>query len=180
MNITEVLRRVRAGDRQAYATVVTRYQNGMFAFLGRMGLTQARAEEVAQETFLRAWTHLGEFDPRRGAFSTWIYTIARRLALNEIARAANQQEVTLTVEPGSACPAPQPPDTLARAEERQRLHAAIGQLPPGDRCVLALFYIDELTLADVARIEGCAVGAAKTRLHRARRRLAELLESDDA
>lgn len=179
MEITEVLQRVRAGDRQAYATVVMHYQGALFGFLGRMGLAPARAEEIAQDTFLRAWTHLVDFDPRRAAFGTWLFTIARRLALNELARGANRQEVAMTPEHDPVCRAPQPPESLALGEKRERLRTALAELPADDRSVLALACIDELTLAEVARIEGCTTGAVKTRLHRARRRLAELLEDDD-
>lgn len=179
MDITEVVQKVLAGDRQAYAAIVTRYQGPMFAFLGRMGLTHARAEEVAQEAFIRAWTHLADFDPRHGAFSTWIYAIARRLALNELARAAHQREIFMGAEHDAACGEPQPPESLALVERRVRLRAALLELSTGDRCMLALAYIEELALAEVARIEGCTVGAVKTRLHRARRRLARLLEEQD-
>ena len=63
--------RAAAGDRQAYALLVQRHQRGLFGFLGRMGLTQAEAEDLAQEAFVRAWQHLPRFDPQRAAFSTW-------------------------------------------------------------------------------------------------------------
>jgi RNA polymerase sigma-70 factor (ECF subfamily) len=58
-----------------------------------MGLSQAEAEEVAQDTFLRAWQHLDRFDASRAAFSTWIYTIARRLALDLLERAEHRYRV---------------------------------------------------------------------------------------
>lgn len=179
MDITEVLQRVRAGDRQAYAAVVTRYEAALFGFLGRMGLTPARAEEVAQETFVRAWTRLADFDSRRGAFSTWLFTIAKRLALDELTRAANRQELPAMDGHDPASCDPQPMEALALEERRQRLHAALSDLSEADRCVIALVYIEGLALADVARIEKCTTGAVKTRLHRARRRLAKLLEHDD-
>ena len=98
MDLTDVLRRVLSGDTQAYAEIVARYERPLFGFLGRMGLPQARAEDVAQETFLRAWQHLGSFDPRRASFTTWLYTIARRLALNEAARTAARREVGMTID----------------------------------------------------------------------------------
>jgi signal peptidase I len=78
MDLTDVLQRVLSGDRRAYAEIVARYEKPLFGFFGRMGLPQARAEDIAQETFLRAWMHLGDFDPGRASFTTWLYTIARR------------------------------------------------------------------------------------------------------
>jgi RNA polymerase sigma-70 factor (ECF subfamily) len=178
MEITDVVERVLTGDRQAYAQVVTHYQAPLFGYLGRMGLPQARAEEIAQETFLRAWTHLGDFNARRGSFSTWIYTIAHRLALNEIGRAATRQELALHAEHDPVCNAPEPPEALAATRRAERLRSALLELPARERSAIALAYIEDMALAEVARIEGCSVGAVKTRLHRARRRLAKRLEHD--
>jgi len=178
MEIPKVVERVLAGDRQAFAEVVTSYQAPLFGYLGRMGLPQARAEEIAQETFLRAWTRLADFDSRRGSFSTWLYTIAHRLALNEIGRSATRLELAMTADYEAACDAPAPADSLVAEQRRQQLRAALLQLPARDRAAVALAYIEDLALAEVARIEGCTVGAIKTRLHRARRRLAALLEDN--
>src|SRR5450631_3877590 len=87
MEITEILRKIHAGDRQAFAEVVKSYQRLLFGFLGRMGLSQAQAEDLAQETFVRAWQSLGSYRPELGKFSTWLFTIARNLALTELGRA---------------------------------------------------------------------------------------------
>jgi RNA polymerase sigma-70 factor (ECF subfamily) len=177
MEITDVVERVISGDR-AYAQIVAQYQAPLFRYLGRMGLPQAQAEEIAQETFLRAWIRLGDFDPRRASFSTWLYTIAHRLALNAFGRAATRQEIAFSAEHDSASEGLQPPEQMLALQRRQRLRAALLELPPRERAAIALAYIEDLPLAAVALIEGCTVGAIKTRLHRARRRLAELLEND--
>lgn len=178
MDIDEALGRIQAGDRQAFAGIVMRFQGPLFAYLGRMGFGAAEAEELAQETFLRAWTHLQAFDARRGAFSTWLFAIARNFALNELARAANRPLAQqLPHEP--ACDVPLPADQLAVEQRRTRLRAALMQLPTADRSVLALAYMEDLAMADIARIEHCSTGAAKLRLHRARRRLAALLGEED-
>lgn len=179
MNIEEVLERVQAGDRQAYTGIVARFQGPLFAYLGRMGCAGAEAEELAQEAFLRAWLQLGKFDARRGAFSTWLFTIARNLALNELGRAARRRPESgpLLDEPPSEVLLPQA--HIALEQRRARLRAALMQLPAPDRSVLALAYVGELSHADIARIEGCSTGAVKVRLHRARGRLAELLGDDD-
>ena len=177
--ITQILR----GERQAYALLVKRYQDGVFGFLWRMGLRRAVTEELAQETFVRAWTHLADFEPTRSAFSTWLFAISRNLALNEIARAGHRLEVPAddadddTDGANSADSADTPPEALARQRERDRLHAALRQLAPAQRSVLGLAYLNELSLAEVAAIEGITEGAAKVRLHRARLALRQLLEN---
>lgn len=178
MEITDVVQRILSGDRQAFAEVVSHYQGPLFRYLGRMGLARERAEEIAQETFLRVWTRLGAFDSRRGSFSTWLFTIAHRLALNELGRASTRQELSVAVEHDPPCGQAGPAEALAAAQRRRSLVAALLELPSRERSAIALAYIEGLSLADVARIEGCAVGAIKTRLHRARRRLAGLLENE--
>lgn len=168
-----------------FAVLVMRYQGPLFGFLGRMGFGQAQAEDLAQETFLRAWQSLGQYDAQRGEFSTWLFTIARNLALNHRQLAASRHEVWegntsngMPIDMPSA--EPEPADLLALAQQREQLRRALGQLPAADRCVLALAYISELDIASIARIEGCTAGAVKTRLHRARTRLSEILENPHA
>ncbi len=146
-----------------------------------MGFGQAQAEDLAQETFLRAWQSLEQYDAQRAEFSTWLFTIARNLAINERSRAAHQHEVWEGHAPADT-PSPEPePDTLlVRTQQREQLQRALAQIPVADRCVLALAYISELDIASIARIEGCTAGAVKTRLHRARTRLSEILENPNA
>lgn len=180
MDIRPLLQRIAAGDKQAFAEVVTHYQRPLFGFLGRMALSQAHAEDIAQETFIRAWNNLGEYKPATAAFSTWLFTIARNLAVNELARAAYRYESTAGDDlPDAACERLQPPDELARRQQQRRLQAALQKLPLSDRSALALAYIHDLELAAIARIEGCTTGAIKTRLHRAKEKLRQLLEEHD-
>lgn len=180
MDIRALLIRIATGDKQAFADIVTHYQRPLFGFLGRMALSQALAEEIAQETFIRAWAKLGEYRPEKAEFSTWLFTIARNLALNELARAASQREHAAGDDlPERACERLQPPDILLHAERRQQLQNALHQLALPERSVLALAYVQEFELSAIARIEGCSTGAAKTRLHRAREKLRQLLEKHD-
>jgi RNA polymerase sigma-70 factor, ECF subfamily len=177
-NSLDVLQRVSRGDTQAFAELVVHYQRPLFAFLGRMGLNAARAEEVAQETFLRAWQHLPSYRSEQAQFSTWLFTIARRLALNELTRSQHRHEVgsdDKTPEPASSDAGPE--QTLEQRQLQEQVHAALRSLSTDDRSVLALAYTHELSAADIAVIEGCSVDAVKTRLHRARQRLRVALET---
>lgn len=81
--------------------------------------------------------------------------------------------------PEPFCEQPGPAQAMERAQQHARLQSAICQLPIADRSALALVYVHELGLADVARIEGDSVAAIKTRLHRAKGRLRAILQSDN-
>jgi RNA polymerase sigma-70 factor, ECF subfamily len=172
--------KVARGDHPAFGRVVEAHQHRIFAYLGRMGLDRASAEDIAQETFLRVWRHAGGFNPQVGGLATWILSIARNLALTHLARRARGAEVSGVDDVReTASDEPRPDEQLLAKERRDRFRAALAQLSPGDRSLLAASYVEGLALADIARLESCSSGAVKVRLHRARMRLRQILEKDD-
>jgi RNA polymerase sigma-70 factor (ECF subfamily) len=179
VNIATILKQINQGNKQAYAEIVEHYQHSLFAYLGRMGISQGMAEELAQETFLRAWQNLERFDPNKAAFSTWLFTIARRLALNELSRFAYKYEssggeyIESTMDDNQT-----PGEDLTQQQQKQILTQALLKLPLDQRNLLALAYVQELELADIARIEDCPVGTIKSRLYRARQTLIAHLPDD--
>jgi len=180
VDIDQHIERAARGDHQAFGRIVTAYQGMVFGYLGRMGLDRASAEDVAQETFLRVWRHASQFNPRLGRPATWILTIARNLALSHLARPARRWEVAGGEEMDAVAADIGAPDAPLQAQQRRAgLQAALAQLSPADRSLLAASYADDLALADIARLEGCTQGAAKVRLHRARARLRLILENAD-
>lgn len=178
MSDRAVLARIAAGEHAAFAELVRRYQQPLFGFLGRMGLSQAQAEDLAQETFLRAWTNLAQFDPTRAQFTTWLHTIARNQAVDFLGAQRQRAEVLSDSLPESACGQPNPMQGLQNKQAQHALQQALRQLPMADRSALALAYVHGLSLNDVARIEGVSLAAVKTRLHRARQALRELLNTE--
>lgn len=177
MDIDDVIRRISKGDKQAFAEIVMQYQQPIFSYLGRMSLSQAQAEEIAQEAFLRAWRHLDDYQSTKAAFSTWLFTIARNLALNELTSARSKNEFSSGEElPDIASEAPEPMQILCIKQQHFQLQAALRELTMQDKSVIGLAYVNELSMADMARIEGCSLEAIKTRLHRAKERLRKLME----
>ena len=176
MDDQAIIRRIALGEREAFAELVQRYQQPLFGFLGRLGLTQAQAEDLAQESFLRDWSHLAQFDPGRAQFSTWLHTIARNLAFNHFAAHPQQHSSGDDALANLACEQPNPMQQLQAKQEQLRLQQALRRLPMTDRSALALTYVQGMALADVARIEGVSLAAIKTRLHRARESLRRMLD----
>jgi len=72
------------GDPEAFSALVARYQDSLFAYLGRMGFSQAVCEELAQEAFLRAWINRDKYNADKASAATWLFTIARNLALSAL------------------------------------------------------------------------------------------------
>jgi RNA polymerase sigma-70 factor (ECF subfamily) len=180
VDIANLLNRIADGDRDAFAEVVETFQRPLVGFLGRLGIPKAVAVEIAQETFLRAWRNLGQYQTGRAEFSTWLFSIARNLALNEMTRASNRDEAAAQDAGAMAgCTSSEPLNQLVQTQMNIKLQNALLRLPLPERTTLALAYVRELSLAEIAVLEDTTVGAIKTRLHRAKAKLRQWLEASD-
>lgn len=158
----------RNGDHEAFAVLVRRYTNPLHRYLTAMGLKGADAEDVIQETFLRGWRHLPSYDATY-AFSTWIYTIARRLALNHLTRQKPRASISAANETPAA-------DTAAPTDGLWEKARTL--LSERDFSALWLRYGEDRDLIDIGRILGITALNARVTLHRARERLAGSLSPD--
>jgi len=159
-------------DPQAFAALVKRYQQPVFSFLGRMGLSQTLAEDLAQDGFLKVWKNRLRYDSTKGRVFTWIFTITRNLAINELRRANRTKSELL--DPSlviDSDPKSDPQIQLESAQARARLHTAINTLSDSDRVTIALALADALSTEECARLEDCSVVSFRTRTSRAKSRL---------
>jgi RNA polymerase sigma-70 factor (ECF subfamily) len=172
-----LIQQVRSGDKQAFEPLVKRYQRPLFKYLSRLGLEDAVVQELAQETFFRVYRNLHRYDSGRGAsFSTWLFTIARRLALNELARFERKYNtVDLDTIKRAGTDSDALPAELLKEQHRAMLYEALNQLPADFRSAVSLSYLQELSIKQIAAIEGCAVGTVKSRIYRGKCRLQKLL-----
>lgn len=174
-----VVERARAGDTEAFRALVLHHQEAVHALLYRLLAPSGReglVEDCTQEAFLRVYRGLPSFVPGGPAkLSTWILTIATRLALNELRRPTLVVPVaelsTLPVE-GS-----QRADSLAeRRALGNAIREALGRLPPEQRAVLVLRELHGLDYAEMAEALGLDLGTVKSRLSRARAAMRAALE----
>ena len=177
---TELIRRARAGDQDAFAELVMSHAERVHGALRRFGLDPDEADEVAQEVFVRAWRGLVRFQ-ERSQFSTWLYRIAfneaqRRLVRRPPAHAEPEpdREDPIVSLPESCELGPEA-QTLDREFERA-LERALGELPADWRAAVVLRDIEGLSTHDAAEIVGVREAAFKSRLHRGRMQLRALLE----
>jgi RNA polymerase sigma-70 factor (ECF subfamily) len=172
----ELLRRLQSGEVLAFEELVRAYQHRVFGIALRMVGNAAEAEDVAQETFLRAHRALPEF---RGdaKLSTWLYAIASRLCLT---RLGSGEHATIRQDEGSIARLPQEadgPDTaLERSELETALHRAIAGLPDDRRIVIVLRDLEGLSYEEIGEALDLPPGTVRSRLHRARLDLKEKLE----
>jgi RNA polymerase sigma-70 factor (ECF subfamily) len=168
------------GDPTAFKILVLRYQRMVFFYLNGFRFPEQVREDLAQETFLRAYRNIGRFDPERGAaFSTWLMTIARNLAINERAKSGLRKERPGGLgdeEYGRIEKGPQ--EILEQRTLISRVQGALSRLPEKFHTAVVLSYFNELSLEEIARIEDCAVGTVKSRVFRGKQILRQMLEKE--
>ncbi len=178
--MTEAVRRAQAGDQAAFEELYRDHVGRVYALCLRMTADKGRAEELAQDVFLRAWTKLSTF---RGdaAFSTWLHRLAVNVVLAD--RRSQGKRWSLLIGTDEL----EPYESVAVRGESDHeeglagaahidLEEAIAALPDGARRVFVLYEIEGYRHEEIAEATGTAVGTSKAQLHRARKLLREALQ----
>jgi|SRR5215213_5892025 len=176
MTDERLLKNASRGDEAAFLVLYQRHRDAVFRFAYRLTGAVALAEDVTHDCFLSLIKAPTRFDPSRAALRTYLYAAARNLALKHLRPTG--AEVTmdeLSAEP-SGPEGEQPLRQLLNEELSTEVRKAIESLPPLQREALLLFEYEELSLAEIAEVVGAVdTGVVKSRLHRARQNLRQLL-----
>jgi RNA polymerase sigma-70 factor (ECF subfamily) len=159
--------RTGTGDRDAFRQLIERHLGRMVAFAGRILGDHAGAEDVAQETFLRLWTHASRWQPT-ARLSTWLHRVALNLCLDRLGRARDValDDIAEPRDPG--------PSLIARMQARdigRHVNAALAELPAQQRVAITLCHYQGLRNAEAADVMGVSVEAIESLLARGRRTL---------
>ena len=181
---SEVVQCFLDGEERAFTELVRRYDKRLQNFVYRTVGDRERAEDLAQETFVRVYRHLHRFDQTR-KFSTWIYTIAGNLAKNELRnRSRNPLVLFQTIMKNWEAdfrplewedPTTRPDDLYRRRFLREKVNEAVALLPEHHRTVFVLRELHGKTYEEIAEITGCNLGTVKSRLNRARNNFARII-----
>ncbi|HEX3327210.1 MAG TPA: sigma-70 family RNA polymerase sigma factor [Actinomycetota bacterium] len=169
-----------SGDSEAAAAFLRRFQARVFGLALTVVRDRGTAEEVAQETFVRAWRHAAAYDSRRGRVSTWLLSITRNLAVDRIRTKRAQPidpEVLMSMELPST--EPDPERAGMDAHESVRVHRALRTLPAEQRQALLLAAFYGRTAREIAELEDVPIGTVKTRIRTAMIKLRSQLEVTD-
>ena len=172
---------VQKGDRESFSGLVDRYQGRIFNFCYHFSRSRDTAGDLTQETFLRAYRFIRKYDPKR-KFSTWIYSIARNICIDEKRKTDRVKTVPLDEISTDALPSAgtnrhlkNPSEISLHLEDQAILGEAIGHLPEKYRTVVILCYFEELPYREIAEIMGMSLNLVKIRIFRAKKMLVEIL-----
>jgi RNA polymerase sigma-70 factor, ECF subfamily len=170
---TDLYRAVAQGSGEAMATIYQRHGPLIYRFSLRISQDQSIAEEVTQDVFLALLRQSDRFDPARAALSTWLCGIARRLVWKQLERRQRHLLIDLPEESGEAESLEGDPDvTLSRNEAVAAVQRGLDTLPVQLKEVIVLCEFEEMKYEDAALVVGVPVGTIRSRLHRAKARLA--------
>jgi RNA polymerase sigma-70 factor (ECF subfamily) len=177
--------RVKRGDRAAFTDLVEKYQQPVMNLVYHTLRDEIEAEDLAQNVFLQVYKSRHRYK-RTAKFSTWLFTIARNLCLNEIRRRSRHPAESIEETQTEHEDQPQrqyedksqmaPPEKLLHGELAQKIEAALAELPENQRTALLLCRQGELSYEEIAEILDCSLSATKSLIHRGRETLKEKLK----
>jgi RNA polymerase sigma-70 factor (ECF subfamily) len=177
--------RVKRGDRAAFAELVGKYKQPLFNFIFRTLRDETETEDLAQNVFLQVYKSRSRYK-QTAKFSTWLFTIARNLCLNEIRRRSRHPAESLeeTHAEHEDQPSRQyedkrvflPTENALHGELARKIEEALAELPETQRTAILLCRQDELSYEEIAKILDCSLSATKSLIHRGRETLKEKLK----
>lgn len=177
--------RVKRGDRAAFTELVEKYKQPVMNFVFRTLRDEIEAEDLAQNVFLQVYKSRARYE-RTAKFSTWLFTIARNLCLNEIRRRSRHPVDSMDTPHPEQEDQPlhqfedhktaSPPERLLHSELEQKIEQALAVLPENQRLAILLCRQDELSYEEIAKVLGCSVSATKSLIHRGRETLKQKLK----
>jgi RNA polymerase sigma-70 factor, ECF subfamily len=170
----ELLSAVKNGSRTAFSQLVVKYQRRVYALAFQMLGDHSEADDVGQETFLRAYRSIHHFQGDAD-FYTWVYRIALNVCYDHLRKRRPQLSLDeITLPPELEAEGRSDPARLAEAKQAfKKLREAMLTLPDGIRAALILVVIEEVSTKTAAQILGCPEGTVSWRVHEGRKRLAE-------
>jgi len=176
---------VKQGDMDAFAQLVDKYKRPVMNLAYRMLRDLTEAEDLAQNVFVQVHKSAARYEVS-SKFSTWLFTIARNLCLNEIRRRTRHPTESLEGAHPEYEDQPRqqfedkknfsPPDTLLHGELEQKIEEALAALPENQRTAILLCRRDELSYEEIAKVLGCSLSATKSLIHRGREVLKQRLK----
>jgi RNA polymerase sigma factor (sigma-70 family) len=175
----EIIESIRNGNHSDYSLLIERYKNKAFSLLNRMLKNEMDAEEVLQDSFLKAFNGLSNFK-NEAKFSTWFYRIVYNTALTRLSgKRRKMEDETSSIEDILELQSNNDYKESEKADLSKFINELVGQLPPKYATVINLFYMEGLSCEEISEVMNNTVTSVKVILHRSRNALKDLLISKD-
>ncbi|MDR0795932.1 MAG: sigma-70 family RNA polymerase sigma factor [Tannerella sp.] len=170
--------KIQAGETECFAALLERYGQSVFSLIFKITGNREDAEELTQDVFLKVFRSLSSFQGN-SLFSTWLYRIAYNVAVSAT-RKKKMEWLAIEesmIENATAIETNDEMEQIDKEEQLCRLDKAVGQLPPDERALVSLFYLQEKPVEEIVMITGLSHSNVKTKLHRIRKKLWIIMQS---
>lgn len=180
---THLVALIRKGQNAALGVLIQRHLPSVYRFLYRMVGDSHHAEDLAQETFLKAWKNISKFDPTK-SFKTWVFSIAKNTAIDWLRKkhpvSFSDIEHDEMPDLADTIPDEQPlaPEILERAETAKMIEEALTKIPPKARSIVLMHYTEDMTFKEISEAIGEPINTVKSRYRRALHTLREILTKE--
>jgi len=173
----QLIKRAKTGDAEAITALIRAHQGSLYAFMLRMSGRPEVAEDVVQEAFVRVLKNLDRFDPKY-RFSTWLFTIAKRLYVNWVQKfhPIAETDIVNAWQSNGNSPEHEAVGAEARTTARRVVSVGLASLGDAQREIVLLFHQQEWSIAEISLYLSMPEGTIKSHLHRARRKMREVIE----
>lgn len=167
---------VLSGDKQAYAHIINKYKNLLYATILRMTQNQQDAQDLVQEVFIKVYNQLDKYD-KKGEFSSWLYRVAINHCMDEFRKKRyKMKQVELN---GETMVNTRHPEVIYfKKEQSRQLERLIQTLPEDERLIILLRYVNELSYNEISELVGVPLSMVRNKIHRAKKKMRNTLKDE--
>ncbi|MBB4825225.1 RNA polymerase sigma-70 factor (ECF subfamily) [Sporosarcina luteola] len=170
------IRQVLAGDKQAFANIINKYKNPLYATILRMTKNPQDAQDLVQDAFIKVYRNLHKYDGS-GPFSGWLYRVAINHCMDEF-RKKRYSTVQVQMDEEKIVNPTHPEIVFLKKEKSRQLERLISTLPVDERLIILLRYVNEISYEEIAELMGVPLSTVRNKLHRAKKKMRETVKRE--
>ncbi|PWA11939.1 RNA polymerase subunit sigma-70 [Pueribacillus theae] len=170
------IQEVLAGNKQAYAHIINKYKNQLYATILRMTKHPQDAQDLVQEAFIKVYQQLGKYD-ETGKFSSWIYRVAINHCMDEF-RKKRYKVKQVEINEGHILHSNHPEVIFLKKEKSRQLERLLSSLPQEERMIILLRYVNELSYSDISELIDVPLSTVRNKLHRAKKKMRDAINRE--
>ncbi|MFC5602018.1 RNA polymerase sigma factor [Sporosarcina koreensis] len=171
-----LIQQVLAGDKQAYAHIINKYKNQLYATILRMTKNPQDAQDLVQDAFIKVYRNLGKYDAS-GSFSSWLYRVAINHCMDEF-RKKRYSTIQVEIDEAKVVNREHPEVVFLKKEKSRQLERLIATLPEDERLIILLRYVNEISYEEIGEVMDVPLSTVRNKLHRAKKKMRETVKRE--